>query len=48
MLANFSVFFQGRCGMAVDQDKPHAFLGKAIGDIDTAVSANIVLSGEKN
>lgn len=48
MLVDFFGIFPERCGMAVDQGKLHACIGKAIGDIDAAVSANMVLSGEKN
>ncbi|HXH86500.1 hypothetical protein [Petrachloros mirabilis] len=33
--------------MAVDQDKLNAFLGKAVGDIGAAMSANMVLLGDK-
>ena len=33
--------------MAVDQDKLNEFMGKAIGDIGAALSANMVLLGDK-
>ena len=33
--------------MAVDQDKLNAFMGKAVGDIGAAMSANLVLLGDK-
>lgn len=33
--------------MAVDQDKLNAFRGRAIGDIGAALSANMVLLGDK-
>lgn len=33
--------------MSVDQDKLNAFLGKAVGDIGAAMSANMVLLGDK-
>jgi SAM-dependent methyltransferase len=33
--------------MAVDQEKLNAFLGKAVGDIGAAMSANMVLLGDK-
>lgn len=33
--------------MAVDQDKLNAFLGKAVGDIGAAMSANMVLLGDQ-
>ena len=33
--------------MAVNLDKLNAFMGKAVGDIGTALSANMVLLGNK-
>jgi SAM-dependent methyltransferase len=33
--------------MAIDQDKLNAFMGKAVGDIGAAMSANMVLLGDK-
>jgi hypothetical protein len=33
--------------MAVHQDKLNAFMGKAVGDIGAALSANMVLLGDK-
>lgn len=33
--------------MAVDEEKLHAFLGKAVGDIGAGVSANMVLLGDQ-
>lgn len=33
--------------MAIDQDKLNSFLGKAVGDIGAAMSANMVLIGDK-
>ena len=33
--------------MAIDQDKLNEFMGKAIGDIGAALSANMVLLGDK-
>jgi hypothetical protein len=39
--------FQGRFIMAVNPDKLNAFMGKAVGDIGAALSANMVLLGDK-
>jgi hypothetical protein len=33
--------------MAVNSDKLNAFMGKAVGDIAAALSANMVLLGDK-
>ena len=33
--------------MAVNPDKLNAFMGKAVGDIGAALSANMVLLGDK-
>lgn len=33
--------------MAVNSDKLNAFMGKAVGDIGAALSANMVLLGDK-
>jgi hypothetical protein len=40
-------FSEGRCIVAVNPDKLNAFMGRAVGDIGAALSANMVLLGDK-